>query len=46
MTLAEKDELDEVTIEDFIVNSKSGFTCLLQDEQSLKVGLQVFKSNF
>ncbi|EEB11204.1 conserved hypothetical protein [Pediculus humanus corporis] len=36
LTLTEEDELQEVTIEDFIENSKSGFSILLNDEEALE----------
>lgn len=37
VTLAEEDELQEVTIDDFVENSKSAFTILLEDNKSLEV---------
>lgn len=36
VTLAEEDELQEVTIEDFVENSKSAFTVLLEDNKNLE----------
>lgn len=37
MTLAEEDELHEVTIEDFVDTSKTPFSRLLEDDKSLQV---------
>lgn len=36
MTLREEDELQEITIDDFVENSKSAFTILLEDDKNLK----------
>ena len=38
VTLAEEDELKEVTIDDFVENSKSAFTILLENDKNLEVG--------